>query len=105
MCLQEEQTPIDIEIVESALSSAPSDWHEFSLNLEYLWPADPDEIGSVRISLLNGEEPCPPDDRLYDAALKLLKLFHRYGIHWIRARYEINMIEEGKWKFETDFHY
>ena len=105
MCLYEEQTPIDIEIVESALSSVPGDWRRFSLNLEHVLAADPDEMGTVRLSLVNGEQPWPADDGLYGAALKLLRLFHRYGIHWVRARYEIHMIEDGKWKYEIDFQY
>lgn len=103
MCLQEEQTPIDIEIVESALSAIPESWRQFSLDMVHIWAADPDEMGTVRMSLVNGEEPCLPDDGLHEAALKLLRLFHRYGIYWNHARYEISMIEDGKWKYETDF--
>ena len=105
MCLQDEQAPINIEIVESALSSTPGHWDHFSLNLQHVSAANPDELGSVIVSLHNGEEPCPPNDGLFEATLKLLKLFHRYGISWISARYDISMIGDGKWKFETDFQY
>ena len=105
MSLQDEQAPIDQEIVETALSSTPEEWDSFTLRLEYVWADDPDDIGTVSISLHNGEEPCTPEDELYGSTRKLLKLFHRYGVAWISAQYNISMTDEGKWKYVADFQY
>lgn len=105
MTIQDEQAPIFEEIVNLAISSTPEHWDTFTLYLEYVWGDDPEAIGTVQLSLHNGKEPCTPEDNLYDATFKLLKLFHRHGISWIGAQFEIGLNDEGNWKYKAEFQY
>lgn len=108
MSLQDEQAPIDIEIVNGALSSTPEDWNDFYLLLEYDWPEDPDELGGVKLSIQSNEdlpELVTPDNELFDAVQKLNKLFYKYGVSWMGAKYRIYKNDSENWKYEASFQY
>lgn len=108
MALQDEQAPIDIEIVNGAISSSPEYWNDFYLLLEYEWAEDPDDLGNVKLSLQSNEDNpdlVTPGEGLFIAVQKLNKLFYRYGISWIDAKYRIYQDDSEKWNYETDFQY
>lgn len=104
--LQEEQAPIDIEIVNETISCTPDDWKDFTLELEYLWADDPDNLGSVKSSVINSNGDFEtPSDELFEVIQKINKLFYRYGVAWIGAKYHIYLTEADKWKYEANFQY
>ncbi len=104
--LQEDQAPIDTEIVNEAIASTPEDWNDFTLELEYVWADDPDDLGSVKVSVINTRGDFEtPSDELFEAIQKINKLFYRYGVAWIGAKYHIYLTDSDEWKFEANFQY
>ena len=105
MNLQDEQAPIDSEIVREAIASTPEHWESFNLKLEYIFDEDPDALGIVKTTLTSDDAFTVPDSDLLVAVQKLNKLFYRYGVVWISAEYNISSTDDGKWKYEADFQY
>jgi len=104
--LQEEQAAIDVEIVNKTIACTPDNWKDFTLQLEYLSADDPDALGSVKSSIINKSGDFEtPSDELFEEIQKLNKLFYRYGVAWIGAKYHIYLTEADKWKYEANFQY
>lgn len=105
MALVDDQAPIDAEIVKCAITSTPEEWNKFVLLLNYSFGDDPDDLGTVTISLQNETEFGSPEVELYEAAQKLNKLYHRYGVAWVSAKYLITLDNDGMWQYEAEFQY
>lgn len=107
--LQDEQAPIDMEIVQSLIECTPEDWMDFSLTIEYVWPDDPDALGSVKHMLTSNEgknDLVTPSENVFNAVQKLNKLFHKFGVSWLSAVYRVRYSEDSdKWSYEADFQY
>lgn len=104
--LLDEQALIDVDIVNEAIASTSEDWKNFTLNLEYIWADDPDDLGEVKSSLVgeNGDFETPSDE-LFESIQKLNILFHRFGVSWLGASYNIFLSDKNKWKYEAHFQY
>lgn len=108
MSIQDEQAPIDIEIVNCAIECTPEEWDDFHLNLEYEYAEDLDSMGNIKHNIIasnSQSEFATPSDELFNATNKLNKLFYKYGVEWVNAKYHIYITEEEQWKYEADFQY
>jgi hypothetical protein len=95
MTLQDEESPIDQEIVNEIAELIPESWYRAVLDVEYS-TSDRGEIFDHTIYNPDGRsELVEPSDLLYDATSRLQQLFRKHGGFWIRVRYEIDIAEES----------
>src|SRR3954469_15338161 len=94
--LQEEQQPIDEEIMRSVLQSIPADWTAAVLALERR--RESSAVGDFSHSLASGDghRPATPHDSLYDATFRLDELFRRHGAFLTRVTYRVEQRAGGE---------
>lgn len=95
MTLQDEQTPIDREIVEEVVSLTPESWDRIVLEVEYSNDEDGEGFGHVIYSPDGHRDIVEPSEELFDATWRLQELFKKYGGHWRSVKYNITVDDDG----------
>lgn len=95
MTLQDEETPIDQEIVNELVSLAPEAWTRVVLEVKY----SVDERGEgFEHSISNPDghrDLVEPSDAIYAATWELQELFRKYGGSWTRVTYRVSIEDDG----------
>jgi hypothetical protein len=106
MTLEEEQLPIDKEIVDAAIISTPEDWTQIELKVERIIHGDDRESHRYTLTRLDGSpKTATPSDELFEATRKLDRLFKRYALPWKSVRYVIRPEPGGSCTYTADFEY
>jgi hypothetical protein len=93
--LQDEETPIDREIVNAIVALAPATWDRAVLEVEYSVDDHVEGFDHVLYNPDGERDLVEPTDMIYDATLRLQELFRKYGGCWSRVRYEVTIEEDG----------
>lgn len=95
MTLQDEETPIDQEIVNGVVELIPETWNRAVLEVDY---SIDDRGEGFEHTIFNPDghrDVVAPSDSIYDATFRLQQLFRRYGGIWTKVRYEIVIDDDG----------
>lgn len=104
--LQEEQRPIDLDIVQTLIAAVPESWRSATLQIERAPDAGKDESYLITIQSPEGRtEVVPPPVELMEAVRRLDQVFARHGHRWSKARYTITQADDGDWDFVALFDY
>lgn len=102
--LQEQQAPIDAEIVNAMIASTPETWKAIRLVLER-------EPGTKAVGQFNhelsspeGHPPVGPDTSLFEATYKLDSLLQAHGGLLRRAEY-LAQQQGQQWSYKSKFEY
>jgi hypothetical protein len=105
--LQEEQKPIDIEIVNSLIGCTPELWQAAELIIEKIKQVE-NGPGGLLHQITNPEgsrDLVSPSEDLYLATRRLEMLFSKHGISYFKAVYLVTLQPDGDWKFKATFTY
>lgn len=95
MTLQDEETPIDQEIVNELVGLVPEAWNRVVLEVKY----SVDERGEgFEHSISNPDghrDLVEPSDAIYAATWELQELFRKYGGSWTRVTYRVSIEDDG----------
>lgn len=106
MTLQDEQRPIDAELLNALIGCTPDTWSEILLDIERVPEGDIDESIVLRIVSLQGRRDLvDASDELMLAARRLSLLVRSYGHRLKTARYVVRQNESGDWTFTAKFTY
>ena len=103
--LQEEETPIDQEIVNELVELTPESWKAAVLEVSFSDDGGVERYEHIISSPEGHKEPIDPSAELLDATYRLGQVFRRHGRHWKTAKYAINLKQDGNWKYTVDFSY
>jgi hypothetical protein len=103
--LQEEETPIDQEIVNELVELTPEWWNAAVLDVSFLENDGVERYEHIISSPEGHKEPIDPSAELIDATYRLGQVFRRHGHHWKTAKYAIQLKQDGSWKYTVDFSY
>jgi hypothetical protein len=95
MTPQDEETPIDQEIVNEVVALIPETWDRAVLEVEYSSDGLGEGFDHVIYSPDGHRDLVEPSDLIYDATFRLQQLFRKYGASWNKVRYEITIDDEG----------
>jgi hypothetical protein len=104
--LQDEQGPIDLEIVNELVDLTPEHWN--SATLEIQSARLPDGRDSLKMSIASPEgyrDLVEPTDALFHAARKLVLLMRRHGHQLRKATYITRLTPEEDWDFNAKYEY
>jgi hypothetical protein len=104
--LQEDQTPIDLDIVHALVESVPSDWRSAVLEAERVVEADGGT--SHRLTIRNLQrlpEVVVPSAELMLGIRQLDLVFQKHEHPWSKVRYTITRAEDDGWDFVAQFEY
>jgi len=102
--LQELQQPIDREICDAMVASAPDTWNRIVLTLTRV--ASTSAVGDLEHSISSpyGYPPVLPDDSLYDATYRLDELRQRHGGVFRTATCTVELRDDS-WSYKAKFSY
>ena len=103
--LQEEETPIDQEIVNELVELTPEWWKAAVLDVSFSDEGGVERYEHVISNPEGHKEPIDPSAELLDATYRLGQVFRRHGRHWRTAKYAIHLRQDGSWKYTVDFSY
>lgn len=95
MTLQDEETPIDQEIVNEVVELIPEAWDRAVLEVEYSIDDRGEAFEHTIFSPDGHRDLVEPSDLIYDATFRLQQLFRKYDGIWTKVRYEIAIDDEG----------
>lgn len=104
MSLQDEEGPLDEEVVNELVAATPESWKAASLEIR----GSPLTLGSYECRISNPEglnDRVEATEELKKAILELARLFERHGHHWSAARYEVRQRPDKTWDYQVDFEY
>jgi hypothetical protein len=104
--LQEDQTPVDREIVLALIDCAPPRWSTIELDAEQV-PAGGGEVKYL-IKLHSPEQHgdvAIANDALLLAIRKLALIFAKHGHPWKRIKYSATRDADGAWDFQAEYIY
>lgn len=103
--LQDQETPIDQEMVNQLLLITPEYWQAVELRIERK-EAFGRESYVFEIQSPEGfDDTVEPTDKLYDLTFRLADLFQRHGKVWKKVRYITNLLPSGNWRYSVEFEY
>jgi hypothetical protein len=106
LSLQEEEKPIDEEIVNQLIALTPESWRTAILEVTYEAEAGGDEGYSHEIySAEERHEQVEPSEELFLATRRLALLFQKHGHRWKSVKYTVVQQEDGGWKYSAAFDY
>jgi len=102
--LQDQQAPIDAEIVNAMVANTPETWKAIRLVIER--QPEKKAVGQFvhELSSPEGHPPVGPDASLFEATFKLDTLLQAHGGLLHRAEYLAKRIGT-QWSFESKFQY
>ena len=95
MTLQDEQTPIDREIVTALVELLPEAWDRPVLEVEYALDDRGERFGHTIFNPDGQRDLVDPSDVIYDATFRLQQLFRQHNGVWTKVRYEIAIDDRG----------
>jgi len=103
--LQEEETPIDQQIVNELVELTPEWWKSAVLEVTFSDVGGVERYSHVISSPEGHKEPIDPSEALHRATYRLGELFRQHGRRWKSARYEVRLQQGGTWKYTVNFVY
>ena len=106
LSLQEEEQPIDQEIVNELIALTPESWRAAVLDVTY--EADSGGAEGYVHDIYSPEkrrEQIEPSQELFLATRRLGLLFQKHGHQWKRVRYTVEQQDDGTWKYSAAFDY
>jgi hypothetical protein len=103
--LQQDQQPMDGEIVNSIIASIPVDWTSAVLTLERSKEAAGVGDFSHILTSGDGRRTAIPETSLYDATFRLDEVFRRHGAFLTRAVYRTEERPDGQWKYVANYQH
>lgn len=103
--LQEEETPIDREIVSELIALTPDSWQQAKLEVTYLMDGAVERYAHAISSPEGRREIIEASEKLFDATYRLGTLFQRHGRHWRKVTYTARLSDAGDCDYTVDFEY
>ena len=103
--LQDEETPIDREIVTELIELTPSSWQQATLEVTYSSDGTVERYAHAISSPEGRREIIDVSEKLFDATYRLGALFRRHGRHWKRVTYAVRLSDNGDYDYTVDFGY
>jgi hypothetical protein len=103
--LQKEEALLDQEIASELIELTPEWWTSIILDIEYSFEFGMEKYTHVISSSEGHKDIIEPSDKLFDATDRLGKLFQRHGKRWRRATYNLQLANDGNWKYIVTFGY
>ncbi|HLJ48942.1 MAG TPA: hypothetical protein VKU01_23160 [Bryobacteraceae bacterium] len=104
--LQQQQTPIDLEIVRQVVDLLPDRWR----NAEFVIKsgARPDGKAALQLRITSPagySDYVEPSDILFNLARRLIYVMQQFGHRLAKATYKIEMTPSEDWDFKGKYEY
>lgn len=103
MTLQQEESPIDREIVTELVALTPDTWRRAALEVA----CSSEERGEVFAHTIFNPDGLrdfvEPSELIYSATYRLQQLFRKYGGFWKKVLYMVEIAEDGDIHYEVKF--
>lgn len=103
--LQDEESPIDREIVTELVAATPGSWRRVALEVTYSNDGSVERYGHAISSPEGHRELVTPSQTIFDATYRLGRVFLKYGKHWKKAKYLVRVNDDGTMCYAVDFEY
>jgi len=105
MTLQEQQLPIDRQLVSALIEATPETWSAAALHV-----IRADEKGNERMEVEitspeGHKEPIGATDEIYEALYALSDCFRAHGKVWKKVTYVAEMGNDENWRYKASFEY
>jgi len=106
MTLQDQQLPIDREILRELVASSPDGWKQIDYLVDVTWH-DGYESLFTDIASPEGHDPAEASvsDELSEATERLLDLMKEYGLRLRSIRGHAWLDDQGRWMYKANFEY
>ena len=103
--LQEQQAPIDRQIVEALIAATPETWNSAEMVVERQQAGSQEKMVIVISSPDGHKDLIGPTDDIYEALYKLSDVFLKAGKPWTKVEYWVGLDDQGQWKYRVQFSY
>ncbi len=105
MTLQEQQLPIDGQLISALIAATPETWNAAALQV-IRGDEEGNERMEVEITSPEGhKEPISATEEIYEALYALSDCFRAYGKLWKKAIYVAEMGTDQNWLYKSSFEY
>lgn len=103
--LQEQQAPIDAQIVRELIAATPENWRSAKMTVERHQDGDTERVAISINSPEGHRELISATEEIIAAIYSLIDFFKQHGKIWAKAIYFAQLTSEDDWRFEATFEY
>jgi hypothetical protein len=103
--LQDEQAPIDRQIVEAVIDLLPETWESANLTVNRHREGENEKLSIAVTSPEGHKDLILPEQHIYDLLYQLIDCFARHGRVWNQVKYALTLDDDDNWHFIIDFKY
>jgi hypothetical protein len=103
MTLQQEESPIDHEIVNELVALTPETWRRVALEVEYSSGEHGKAFAHTIFNPDGLRDVVEPSELIYSATFRLQQVFRKYGGFWKKALYIVEVTGDGDVHYKVEF--
>lgn len=105
MTLQEQQMPIDGQLISALIEATPETWNAAALHVARSDDGGNEKMEVEIVSPEGHKDPIGATDEIYEALYALSDCFRAHGRLWKKAIYVAQMDADQTWRYKASFEY